>query len=193
MVSGAGQVPGFAFVDFEAKANGATGRGTMPSHRRIWKQVVTDLFTARNVDGKDYRVSVVWWPDRRPEGREWISVARPSMLGEWEAESHTVVAEAAVWRNGLGALIFRPKLLINYEPDRPQRLNKVSFREIVREIIERADLVALASFEADNVLESLCHPYRLIPIIGYRLSRLNRRIPHLMLFEWPADRAFPFG
>ena len=84
----------------------------------------------------------------------------------------------------------RPTLIINYEPDRPQRLNEVTFREIVREIAERANLVKLTALIAADGIDAICHPYRVVPIIGYRKTFLGRRLPHLMLFEWPADRAF---
>ena len=106
--------------------------------------MANELFTARNVNGQDYRVSIVWWRGSRKQ----INVAEPSLFEAfdqdwpWEVNRHDVVAEAAVWRGRLTALFFRPTLIINYEPDIPQRLNEVTFREVVREIVERANLVA---------------------------------------------------
>ena len=154
--------------------------------------MANDLFMARNANGQDYRVSIVWWRGRRKR----IDVAQPSLFEAfeegwpWEVNRHDVVAEAAVWRGSLITLSFRPTLIINYEPDVPQRLNEVTFREIVREIAERANLVKLMAFKEDDGLQAICHPYRLVPMIGYRLLWPRRRVPHLMLFEWPADRAF---
>jgi hypothetical protein len=118
--------------------------------------VANDLFTARNVNGQDYRVSIVWWRGRRKP----INVAEPSLFEAfdqdwpWEVNRHDVVAEAAVWRGRLMALFFRPTLIINYQPDIPQRLNEVTFREIVREIVERANLVELTALKKDDGLES---------------------------------------
>jgi hypothetical protein len=149
-----------------------------------------ELFTARNVNGQDYRVSIVWWRGRRKR----INVAQPSLMETWdegwpwEVNRHDVVAEAAVWRGSLMALFFRPTLSINYEPDIPQRLNEVTFREIVRVIVEQANLVELTALKKDDGLEAICHPYRVVPLIGYRETWLKRRIPVLVLFEWPADR-----
>ena len=166
--------------------------------------MANELFTARNVNGHDYRVSIVWWREQGPGRRKWITVAQRSLLGklgpllgeefpgegEWEVSRHIVVAEAAVWRGSLATLAFRPTLSINYEPDRPQRLDEDTFRDIVRAIVEEANLVKLTSLEEDAGLNAICHPYRLVPIIWYRTTLLRRRIPHLMLFEWPADRTF---
>jgi hypothetical protein len=151
-----------------------------------------ELFTARNLTGQDYRVSIVWWRGRRKR----INVAQPSLFeafeedAPWEVNRHDVVAESAVWRGSLIALFFRPTLVINYEPDIPQRLNEVTLREIVREIVERANLMKLTALKKDDGLEAICHPYRVVPMIGYRTTLLQRRIPNLILFEWPADRAF---
>jgi hypothetical protein len=86
------------------------------------------------------------------------------------------VAEAAVWRGSLIPLSFRPTLIINYEPDIPQRLNEVTFREIVRKIVERANLVELAALKKDDGLGAICHPYRVIPLIGYRKTLLRVRL-----------------
>ena len=158
--------------------------------------MANELFTARNVNGHHYRVSIIWWRGQAPGHRKWIKVAQRSPLGEflgdgeWEVSRHIVVAEAAVWRGRLSTLVFSPTLIINYEPDRPQRLNESTFREIARAIVERANLVKLMAFEEDDGLNAICHPYRLVTIIGYRTTLLRRRIPHLMLFEWPADRTF---
>jgi hypothetical protein len=152
--------------------------------------MANEPFTARNVNGQDYRVSIIWWRG----SRKWINVAQPSLLpGIWEVERHAVVAEAAVWRGSLIALSFRPALIINYQPDIPQRLNEDTFREIVREVVEWADMVKLIALRDDPGLDVVCLPHRLVPMIGYRKTLLRRRVPHLMLFEWPADRAFPFG
>jgi hypothetical protein len=136
--------------------------------------VANEVFTARNVNGHDYRVSIVWWREQAPGRRKWIKVAQRSLAGlqgdgedEWEVSGHIVVAEAAVWRGRLATLVFRPTLIINYEPDRPQRLNEDSFREIARAIVEQANLAKLTSLEDDDGLDAICHPYRLEPMIGY--------------------------
>jgi hypothetical protein len=158
--------------------------------------VANELFTARNVNGQDYRASLVWW--RRPRPEKWITVAQRSLLSafeewkeEWELERYPVVAEAAVSRGGLAALAFRPTLIINYSPDRPWRLDEETFREIVRQIVEQANLVKIIALERDDGLEIICDPYHLVPKIGYRKTFLWRTIPQLVLFEWPAVPILP--
>ena len=158
--------------------------------------MANELFWARNVTGQDYRVSLVWW--RRPRKEKWITVAQRSFLSafeewkeEWELERYPVVAEAAVWRGGLAALAFRPTLLINYSPDRPRRLKEETFREIVRQIVEQANLTKIIPLEEDDRLAAICHPHhQLVPKVGYRKTLLWRTVPQLILFEWPAGRPF---
>ena len=106
------------------------------------------------------------------------NVAQPSLFeafeedAPWEVNRHDVVAESAVWRGSLIALFFRPTLIINYQPDVPQRLNEITFREIVREIVERADLVALMALKKDDGLEAICHPYG---VVGMNLGNGRHR------------------
>jgi hypothetical protein len=132
--------------------------------------LANELFTARNANGQDYRVSIIWWGG----SRKWINVAQPSLLraasvarwpeaGDWEVERHAVVAEAAVWQGSLIGLSFRPALVMNYQPDVPQRLNEATFREIVREVVEWADMVKLIALREDPGLDAICHPHRLVP------------------------------
>jgi len=145
--------------------------------------VANDLFTARNVNGQDYRVSIIWWPRQGPGRRKWINVARLSLLGEWEVERHIVVAEAAVWRGSLTALAFRPTLIINYEPDRPQRLNEVTFREIVREIAERANLVKLRcpAMKPINKQPRSCNLVKRVQIVIRRRTLTPSLVAHTRL------------
>jgi hypothetical protein len=158
--------------------------------------VTNELFTARNVNGHDYRVSIVRWRKQGSGRRKWITVAQRSPArellgeGEWEVSRHIVVAEAAAWRGRLSTLLFKPTLIINYESDRPQRLNENTLREILPAVVEEANLAKLTSFEEDDGLNAICYPNRLVPMVGYRTTLLRRRVPHLLLFEWPADRAF---
>jgi hypothetical protein len=159
----------------------------MPQDRPRRDHGRNDVISGQNAhDGHLVRASIVW-------RRKWIGVEEESLVpGQTEIVKHIVLAEALIWRGGWFNLNFRPTLIISYRPEEPTNPDPKTFRELTLKIISNCDLSEVTTGKIDTHLHELCAPYRIWPMFGYRrLITTFRRVPHVLLFGWPAGRPFP--
>jgi hypothetical protein len=137
-------------------------------------------------DGRAYKASIIW-------KRGLIGLEERGLLpGTVDITQHEIIAEVAIWRRGWLNLFLRPSLVICYEADRPPRISRPSFREIILEVLQNSNLPELANGKEEYLLRLLKEKLRIWPIFGRRYSTITKRpVPHLVLFEWPAGRPFP--